>query len=298
MLTWTEAGAVQRPDVVQIRVQRAYPGRVRAGAPVPTRSMSRQEIEDNLHFFTEGMAGPRARRCQRLVLSGVGVAAREDTPEVLARAHELGMTQVVLHIGAEDLEGFDLSRHRDRVDTVVVPVQPGPGVGLRAGARVLRACVDAGVRVATNTVLSEAGLRDLEVAARAIASVGPGSATFTYPFPIAGNTAAMVPAVGAVVAALSRAVPRLEEAGVQVILKGLPRCYLGPLGRLVGRTINRWYVDADHQLGEAILFFPGVVRFHKSEGCRFCVADPDCDGFFATYLRRPGFPELEPISAP
>jgi hypothetical protein len=298
VLTWTEAGAVQRPDVVQIRVQRAYPGRVRAGAPVPTRSMSRQEIEANLRFFTEGMSGPRARRCLRLVLSGVGVAAREDTPELLARARALGMERIVLHIGAEDLERFELARHRDQVDVVVVPVQPGPGVGLGAGARVLRACVDAGVDVAANTVLSEAGLRDLEVAARTIASAGPRSATFTYPFPIAGNTAAMVPPVGAVVAALSRAVPRLEEAGVQVNIKGLPRCYLGSLGRLVGRTINRWYVDADHQLGEAILFFPGVVRFHKSEACRFCLADADCDGFFATYLRRSGFPDLEPISEP
>jgi hypothetical protein len=55
-------------------------------------------------------------------------------------------------------------------------------------------------------------------------------------------------------------------------------------------------VDADHQLEGALLFFPDVVAFFKGEDCRFCRCDTKCDGFFATYLRRPGFPPLSPLS--
>jgi hypothetical protein len=54
-------------------------------------------------------------------------------------------------------------------------------------------------------------------------------------------------------------------------------------------------VDADHQCDEALLFFPDVVAFHKDEVCRFCPGDSACDGFFATYLRRAGFPPLRPL---
>lgn len=54
-------------------------------------------------------------------------------------------------------------------------------------------------------------------------------------------------------------------------------------------------MDADHQQSKALLFFPDVVAFHKDEACRFCRLDTSCDGFFAAYLRRPGFKPLEPV---
>ena len=60
-------------------------------------------------------------------------------------------------------------------------------------------------------------------------------------------------------------VPLLTQAGVQVDLKGLPSCYLGELAALNRRSANRWYVDADHQLDQALMFFPDVVSFHKDE---------------------------------
>ena len=293
MLTWTNAGAVERPTRLQVRVQRAYPGRVRAGAPVPTRSMSEAEIRDNLDFFTRGLSGPRSRPCRVLVLSGVGVAAREDTPEVLDEARSLGLEHIVLHAGVEDLEQLDVARFAGRVDTLVVPVQPGPGGAIGLGTSALRRCREAGLDVVANTVLSSNALRSLAPAARAIAAAAPRSATFTYPFPISGNTSSEVPRIAAVTAALGPAVGALERAGVQVAIKGLPACYLGEMARLCTRSANRWYVDADHQKQDAILFFPGVVRFHKDDSCRFCRLDGDCDGFFATYLRRSGFPPLE-----
>ena len=125
MISWTPEGAVERPVMVQIRVQRAFPGRIRAGAPVPTRSMTQRELLANLHFFTVDMAGPRSRPCTKLVLSGVGVANRAETPELLDQARNWGIENVVLHLGSEDLEDFDSSRFEGLVDAVVVPVQPG-----------------------------------------------------------------------------------------------------------------------------------------------------------------------------
>jgi hypothetical protein len=299
MITWTSAGAVERPTMVQIRVQRAYPGRVRAGAPVPTRSMTPEEVHENLRFFTRGLDTPRSQPCTRLVLSGVGVASREDSPEALRQARAWGVKHTVLHVGPEDLETFDAPRFVGLVDALVVPVQPGAGGGgLTEGAAAVRACKSLGVRVVATTSLTVEAVSALEPTARTIASAGPHAATFSYPFPISGNTSTHVPHVGAVVAALGRAVPLLTQAGVQVDLKGLPSCYLGELARLNRRSANRWYVDADHQRGDAVLFFPDVVRFSKSESCRFCGLDSACDGFFSTYLRRPGFPPLSPISIP
>ncbi len=297
MLTWTHAGAVQRPTTLQIRVQRAYPGRIRAGAPVPTRSMTADELIDNLSWFTEGMRGPRAAPCDTLVLSGVGVASRDDVPALIDRARDQGVETVVLHAGTEDLERFDGSRFSGRVDRIVVPVQPGPGGGvLQQGRRVIRACQAQGLAVIASTQLSVLALPQLEAVGRVLAAAGPASAVFTYPFPIAGNTASEVSGVRATVQALSRVVPALERAGLRVDLKGLPACYLGGLASRLRRTSNRYYVDADHQRDHALRFFPDVVAFTKSEACRFCPADDRCDGFFATYLRRSGFPALEPVS--
>ena len=289
---------MQRPRMVQIRVQRSYPGRVRAGAPVPTRSMSTAEIRENLRFFTEGIAGPRSEPCDRLVLSGVGVAAREDTPGQLALARELGFRHVVLHAGVEDLDRLDVPRLAG-VSAMVVPVQPGPGGALlQAGARAVRACRSAGVRVTASTQLTGHALAELDVVARAVVRAKPDAFALTYPFPIAGNTSSEVARPPAVLKALRRVVPRVEAAGVAVHVKGLPACYLDELASRLGRSANRWYVDADHQRDRALLFFPGVVAFFKEDTCRFCSRDGACDGFFGTYLRRSGFPALTPISEP
>ncbi len=296
MLTWTAAGSVQRPTTLQIRVQRAYPGRIRAGAPVPTRSMTPDELIANLRYFTEEMRGPRTAPCTTVVLSGVGVACRADVPALLDRARDWGVTGLILHAGTEDLERFDAARFAGRVDRIVVPLQPGPGGGvLQHGRRVIRACQERGLAVTASTQLSALAIPQLPAVGRLLSAAGPESVVFTYPFPIAGNTSSEVPGVRATVAALARVVPGLEREGLRVDLKGLPACYLGPLASRLRRTSNRFYVDAEHQCVDALMFFPDVVAFTKVEACRFCDADGCCDGFFATYLRRSGFPALEPL---
>ena len=295
MLTWTGAGAVERPRTVQIRLQRAYPGRVRAGAPVPTRSMPTDEVEANLQHFAT--AGTRGAACHSLVLSGVGVAGREDLPGLCGSARALGMQRITLHAGVEDLGR--IASDTLPVDLLVLPLQPGEsGATLAAGARALAHAREAGVAVAANASLTPENVRMLAAIGRVAVAGRAASLTFTFPFPVDGAHASDVVPAPRAVAALREVVPAAAAAGVRVAIKGLPVCYLGELAAHAGRTANRWYVDADHQLDRALLFFPDVVAFHKEELCRFCAADDRCDGFFASYLRRPGSPQLEPIEEP
>lgn len=296
MIRWTAAGAVSTPTTVQIRVQRSYPGRIRAGAPVPTRSMSRDELLDNLRYFTEGLNGPRTQPCSGLVLSGVGVATRPDIPEAIERARSMGIAWVVMHVGGEDLDDLDPARFVGLVDTLVTPVQPENGTLVKVCETIARAR-GAGLKVAANTVLTANALPSLDRAARPLAKAAPDSMTFTYPFPINGNEATSAPNPGRVMSALRPALAELDRAGVSAQIKGLPACHLGRDAHRLGRTSNRYYVDADHQTTDALVFFPDVVRFHKDDVCRFCTQNEQCDGFFSTYLRRPGFPPLRPVEA-
>jgi hypothetical protein len=296
MLSWTTTGAVEKPTSLQIRVQRSYPGRIRAGAPEPTRSMSADEVTANIRHFTTGQKGPRGVPCTALVLSGVGVAARDDAPAALALARELGVERVILHAGGEDLDRLDPAAWAARVDVLVLPLQPDAvGGGLVAGARAVRASREAGIRVAVNTVLDPRAVDRLGAVARSISRVRPDEVTFTYPFPINGGEGADPSPIPRTVAALHEAIDLLVAEDITPRIKGLPACYLGRARPFLGRSANRWYVDADHQLDRAMLFFPEVVSFTKEELCRFCSYDDRCDGFFATYLRRAGFPPLDPI---
>ena len=185
-------------------------------------------------------------------------------------------------------------------DLVVLPLQPAEAYGaLSAGAEVLEACRSRAIPVASNTVLTPAALPMLLAAARVAARGQVQSHGFTFPFPVDGQAEDIAPAPRAV-AALAPAVRLFTDAGIRVWIKGLPGCYLaspgGPdLASLIHRSANRWYVDADHQRERALMFFPDVVAFFKEDTCRYCALDWRCDGFFATFLRRPGFPPLVPI---
>ncbi len=275
-----------------MRLQRSYPGRVRAGAPLPTRSMDTAEVRRNLEQFTA--ATVRGRAVDSVVFSGVGAASRPDLPELCAYARARGVRRLTLHAGVEDLEG--LVAGAIPVDTLVLPLQAGEsGSNLASAARVLAAARAAGLSTVANTELSSGALPVLAGASRVARSQGVGGVTFTYPFPIEGGHAATAPPPARAVAALQRVVPGLAGAGVRVAIRGLPACLLGNLAAHAGKTGNRWYVDADHQGDKALLFFPDVVRFHKVDDCRFCAENARCDGWFANYLRRPGFGRLSPL---
>lgn len=256
--------------------------------------MCTEEVRRNLSFFTE--ASTRGRPVESVVFSGVGAASRDDLREVCAFARERGVRRLTLHAGVEDLDG--LRADRVPVDTLVLPLQAGEsGSNLAAGARVLARAREIGLATVANTELVGTALAVLPGAARVAQAHGAGGITFTYPFPVEGGSASLAPPPARALAALRGVVPGLVAAGLRVAIRGLPACLLAELSAHAGKTGNRWYVDADHQVDKALLFFPDVVRFHKVDDCRFCTRNEACDGWFANYLRRPGFGRLAPIEA-
>jgi hypothetical protein len=257
--------------------------------------MPTDEVVANLRWFTED--SPRGRPVQSVVFSGVGAASRSDLPDLCAVARERGIRRVTLHAGVEDLDALDARVLA--VDTLVLPLQVGEsGANLAAGARVLAACRDLGLATVANTLLVGSSLSMLPGVARVALQTGVGGLTFSYPFPVDGGQAADAPPPARAVSALRELVPGLQAGGVKAAIRGLPACLLGDLAGLAGRSANRWYVDADHQLGKALFFFPDVVSWSKAESCRFCAVNERCDGWFATYLRRPAFGRLEPVAQP
>jgi hypothetical protein len=292
MLNWTTKGAVSTPTTLQVRVERRYPGRIRAGAPQPSRSLTPDELTATIRHFTDGLRGPRTRPCSGLVLSGAGVLQRADLADAVALARELGVLRVVVHVDPLDLPHLPRHAALPMLDTVVLPVQPGATL---PHARAALASLS-GVRAHTHTVLWADALPELSAVADMLAEAAPAGAAFSYPFPGAAPAAVATPVRA--VAELGPALDRLQTAGVHAWVNGLPACFLGPHAASMRRTGNRWYVDADHQADAALLFLPDVLRFDKGDACRFCAADPVCDGFFDAWLARPGWPALRPLDQP
>ena len=175
MLKWTVAGAVEHPTTLQVRLERRYPDRVKAGAPVPTRSLRPEELLQNLSFFTVEMQGGRSRPCDRLVFSGVGLAARQDLPGAIDQARQWGVREVLLHAGQEDLSALSVEVLQGRVDRIVLPLQPGTAKtpGPLEGA--VEVCRTAGVGITTLTVLTAESLPRLAEAMQVLARIAPAA---------------------------------------------------------------------------------------------------------------------------
>ena len=288
MLRWTPRGAVSLPTTLQIRLEQAYPGRIRAGAPVPSRSLTPSELQHNLRHFTEGQQGPRTRPCSGLVLSGAGVVQRPDLPEALSLARRLGMKRVVAHLEVDDLHGAGLAA-LPSLDRLVLPVRGSIGP--------LRAALEgplAGRDVVVHAILEPSLLPLAKELLACLLAARPAGVAWTFPYP---GTPGPWLRPDEAVASISPVLDRLEAAKVPSWVNGLPACLLGRHAKTLRRAANRWYVDADRQAGAALLFFPDVLAFHKSESCRFCAADAVCDGFFKEWLQQPGWPGLTPLDA-
>jgi hypothetical protein len=120
---------------------------------------------------------------------------------------------------------------------------------------------------------------------RGLAWVWPFPAPGTPPPPKAVDVVAALAAAGA-----------LDLPGVRLV--HVPACLDPREGDAVHRrwrTRNRYYVDADHQLAGALLFFPELVQLAKPDRCRFCRADLVCDGVAAQWLEQGRTGPLEPM---
>ncbi len=265
MLRWTTSGAVAAPATVQIRLTPSYLGRVVAGAPLPARALTHDELLENLYYFVKGRVGPRTRGCDAVVLSGLDDAEPDALASALADARRWGLRRAVVHAGTS--EGALVERLGPLADVLVrVISSPGPAVE-RAGAKCLHLAVP----------LRRPVLDQLDDIVDRLIARPADLVVLTWPYPggepppVASECA---PRVG-------EAICRLAEHGMDVGLKGLPVCLLSPEHRTAARSWrsgNRWYVDAEHQKDDALLFFPQVVQLTRPDSCRFCVAAGHCDG--------------------
>lgn len=272
MLRWTSAGAVTGPTTVQIRLERTFSDRVRAGAPAPTRSLTDEEIRDNLHYFSVTQRGPRSRPATALVLSGV--RARPGLSELLQFARSSGILRITLHLSAQDVE--PCSAVIPLVDALAITVQRPESVAAISG-----------VATPVSAILLLQGDGPSREMVEALSAARPARVVFTWPYP-------PIPAgpIDRVLPALRAAAFHLANAGISVGIKGIPLCLLGDLHGLTARSQNRWYVDAEHQREGALLFFPDVVRLAKGDVCRFCSLEPRCDGVAEAWMRAGLVPPL------
>lgn len=284
MIRWTSAGAVADAPTVQIRINRAFVGRIGAGAPEPSRDLTRGEVLANVDHFTKKRAGPRTQPCTGLVLSGGGLLGRGDLEELIQGARGMGIERVVLHGGLEEVEGLAV---RGLADEIVVSAS---AFEVLVGFASLEL---PDVRLSLALPLNEQVVGRLDDLLEQIAD-GPFSRlVLTWPF--GGETP---PAAERVVEALQTVAGRLEALPIPWGVKNLPRCQLAGWeleAERIWRSGNRWYVDADHQGAEALLFFPDVLRFHKADSCRYCKWDRQCDGVFERWHQGGLTKPLQPI---
>ena len=241
--------------------------------------MSPEEVSANIEYFAVSRRGPRTPACTALVLSGVSDPSSFEALVGTARAQ--GIERITLHCGVH--RSIAASALAASCDAVVVSVRdPEDAAAVPSDAHAV--------------VLLEDPTA-LEGIAQALVASGAARVTLTWPFP-----GGEVPPSAADIAPAARAaIEILDAGGISAGVKGLPLCALAPgphAGRWtdrVWRSPNRWYVDAEHQLGDALAFFPEVVRFSKPDGCRFCTANRRCDGVAENWIRLGIAGSLTPI---
>lgn len=180
----------------------------------------------------------------------------------------------MLHLGRGARHRWLSSPARSQVDGVVLQV--GDADDLKDLALMAEEITDvtAVIRLDRRNVPRLASLVADVVAA------GPGRVVLSWP--LGGDE--LPPLAADVAVALAGPLELLRSANMMHGVKGLAACTLGGLMVRSWRSQNRWYVDAEHQSENALLFFPDVVRFVKTDECRFCARDPLCDGVPAQWL--------------
>lgn len=285
-LSVTSRGLQESPRRLQIRVTQAYGGRVKAGAPTPSRDMTPAEVWASIRHFSIEKRGPRTIPCDTLIISGEGLHLVADLSDVLARARdEAHIQRITVHLGAQDRRSFPSTTLSTVVDDVAINVRsPGDVADV---AHLL----NAGLRVNAVIELDDETLSAAVSLSQQLADAGASRISLTWP--LTGNAPPPISDVTPIARQVARG---LEGRGVTVAVKGIPPCFLNKGYFTATRTQNRWYVDADHQGDSAILFFPGMLTFAKGEDCRFCIASSRCDGVPRRWMEEGLVGKLEPIS--
>ena len=263
MLCWTKSGAVPWPTTVQIRLAQKYEQRIVAGAPHPSRQLSIEEFRDNAHYFRVTLHTSRSKPCDSITLT----ALHEENPKRIAVLSQILQDLQYRYIRAHiDHQSQHLIKSLDFAHHISLAIRhPTDWAKYELKSISPR-------RLYISILLNNDTLPHLF---SLFESFPQGShITLLYPFPLSDtliHTAPNIPALQKI----------LKRVSKNINIAGLPQCLSYRQGK---KTSNRWYVDADNQKEQALLFFPDLLRYYKSESCRFCTENAFCDGFFVDYL--------------
>ncbi|MEC7983726.1 MAG: hypothetical protein VX278_01100 [Myxococcota bacterium] len=266
MLRWTSFGAVSFPETLQLRLSKQHPERIQAGAPLPTKRMRLVEIDENFQYFRQTLNTTRTKPCTSLTLTGLQEESAESLLAIEKLIQQYAFSYVTCHI---DTKSQQILHNISSVDRISVAIQDPKQLDLydfpRFDPQKLRFTI----------VLNRHNLPVIQRIYQWLQPYSQGSIYFLYPFPLSKMIMQSAPNP----AVLDQMLRDLPE---DITIAGIPPC-LNKRASLK-QTSNRWYVDADHQKDKALLFFPDLLRYYKSDSCRFCRLNTQCDGFFQQYL--------------
>ncbi len=282
-LRFTADGAVGAPTSLQIRVGPGHEGRIRLDVPPPARALSVGEVLANARHFRS--PGPRAAPIQHVVLSGLPRGWTDAIlGEIVDELRELGIERIVVHL--DETQGRAGIGGAAGCDLVVTSANPGALTGVA-------------FRPALTIPLVPDVLGRLGRVMTEVERLAPTRVTWVWPFP--DGTSERPISSQSLAVSLADHLGRWRDAPFAWGIKGLPRCALGALEGVVSlaeriwRTRNRYYVDADHQRGNALMFEPDLVQLVKYDRCRFCAVDDRCDGLAERWLAEGLVPEPIPL---
>ena len=265
MLRWTNSGAVDWPQTVQIRIAKRYEQRIKANAPEPSRRMSISEIDENLHYFRHTLNTPRTTPCTSITLSGLQEESEESILQIKERIEGFEFQYIRAHIDEQSIQLVPYLEFVNHIsltihENVLLPLSP-----------------KSYSKIQYSIALSQQNLPVLKEIIEILRSIHPFPITLMYPFPLRADIIHNAPSIHSVQKAVEKIDPTIP-------IVGIPKCL--SLRSASKKTSNRWYIDADHQKERALLFFPDLLRYYKSDECRFCSMTTDCNGFFSQYLNK------------
>jgi len=261
----------------------------------------------------------RALIAGRLVLTGGEPTLRKDLPTIITHAREVGFGNIHLQTNATALSHHPLvtrltqagltstlvSLHGPTAD--VHDAMTGRRGSFEKTIRGIANLIEAGVQVATNTVISRVNLSHLATLTRFIIQSFPEIRTLCFSYPQASGGVlsdfdGLTPRLSETAPHLLVALALAAEHGYWTWVSDFPLCYLPGYEEHSAHVFPRLALagDPDPAAGaDAILDFEGQLRQVKVKApiCRDCPLTEICIGVDRTYADHYGLEELSPFGA-
>ena len=253
----------------------------------------------------------------RLVLTGGEPTLRKDLSTIIAHAWTVGFHNIHLQTNATALSHRPLVARLTRAGLTSALVSLlGPTAEIhdaitgRRGSfektlRGLANLIEAGVQVATNTVISRVNLSHLVTMARFITQDFPEVSTLCFSYPqasggVLNDFAGLTPRFSETAPYLLAALGLASERGYWTWVSDFPLCYLPGYEEHSAHVFPRLALsgDPDPAAGDdAILDFEGQLRQVKVKApvCQDCSLTKVCIGVDRAYADHYGLGELSPF---